>query len=429
MKRLAHALIVSLVLVPLSAGLASADFPDVSATSRHYAAITDLVSQEILVGYEDGTFRPDQDVTRAEAIKIILLGMGISVDEGSSGASIFSDVSEGDWFYRIVGTAVDRGIIKGYEDGTFRPSQTVNRAEAVKITLEAAGVTASSMDGEWYLPYETYAKEKNIEPPQTDGLWHPEGAISRATISEMVYRQQVVKETGGEFDEATNWLRNNFVNIEGSLKVPFGWSYDSQGIGAVWLLDSGHGQKSPLTPYENGGILLVSSYPNTEGKSATTLLNEVKSGLNGMISDVSIGGYPGLRVSNYSGDFYKEWYVVIPNNDLLHFAAMRGEGAYFPYLESYLEKIVMSLKYVPASEMQVSVEEALEAILSAIQVDGKGQEMMNFLTDLELIETDAIGVGTGPVDYFYSPSANITIKYERSFDVILDVEDGNTSNF
>ncbi|MBU0488531.1 MAG: hypothetical protein KKD31_11345, partial [Bacteroidetes bacterium] len=72
---------------------------------------------------------------------------------------------------------------------------------------------------------------------------------------------------------------------------------------------------------------------------------------------------------------------------------------------------------------------AVEAAMSAIQVDGIGQDVLDLFEDLVLVETDAIGVGTGPVDYFYSPGGNITIKYERSFDVILDVEEDETTAF
>jgi len=71
----------------------------------------------------------------------------------------------------------------------------------------------------------------------------------------------------------------------------------------------------------------------------------------------------------------------------------------------------------------------LEMTRMNIQVDRKGQQMLDLFEDRNLIETDTIGVGTGPVDYFYSAWADVTLKYERSFDVILDIDEGQTTNF
>ena len=62
-------------------------------------------------------------------------------------------------------------------------------------------------------------------------------------------------------------------------------------------------------------------------------------------------------------------------------------------------------------------------------MDGTGIETLKLFDDLKIIETDTIGVGTGPVDYYYSAKLNVTLKHERSFDVILDIEDGETSGF
>jgi hypothetical protein len=62
-------------------------------------------------------------------------------------------------------------------------------------------------------------------------------------------------------------------------------------------------------------------------------------------------------------------------------------------------------------------------------VEKKGMETLNLLPDKTIIETDAIGVGTGPVDYYYSEDVNYTFKYERKSDVILDKKVGKTSAF
>ena len=71
----------------------------------------------------------------------------------------------------------------------------------------------------------------------------------------------------------------NFPTVSASLKVPFGWSYKPDGVGAVWLLDKAGNQFSLLDPYANGGTLLMTRYMNTEGKSSADLFNQIESDL------------------------------------------------------------------------------------------------------------------------------------------------------
>lgn len=423
-------LLALLLATSILSSTAFADFIDVPETHKNSAAIEALVSQNILQGYSDSSFKPDQEVTRAEALKIILLGLGTTVDDNATFSGSFSDVSSSDWYYKYVATAVNLGIVSGYDDGTFKPNQTVNRAEAIKILLITTGATLENPEEEpfadvaldsWFASYADFAKIWNIEPAQTDGRWQPAQNVSRGNISEMVYRMQIVKSTNTAFDESTNWQTKNFPTVSVTLKVPYGWYYKGDGVAAVWLLDEN--QYSLLDPYQNGGTLLLTRYSNAEAKSSSELFSDLQSSLDESTSEGTINGYPALVVYRNDGERFREWYVVLPNNSMLHFVAMRGEGFYGETLEEYLEKIVYSVNYVPGDS------DAVESIRSAIQVDGSGQEAMDLLSDLELIETDSIGVGTGPVDYYYSPSTNITIKYERSFDVILDVKDGQTTAF
>lgn len=428
MKKLLFAIVLSSLILPQ---VVFADFTD-TANHKNSIAINSLVEQQILQGYEDNSFKPDQEVNRAEAIKIILLGLGVAVDENANFENNFTDVSISDWFFKYIATGVNLGIIKGYDDGTFKAGQTVNRAEALKM-LTLAGLVELGIPAEnpfpdvprdsWFGYYADYAKTWNIEPAQTDGNWHGEQNITRGNIAEMVYRMQQVKSSGKAFDESANWVVKNFSTVGLSLKVPYGWYYKSDGVGAIWLLDSAHSQYSLLDTYENGATLLMTRYSNLEGKSAGQLFASLQSNVGESTSETAINGYSALVVYRNEEEKWREWYIVLPNNSMVHLVAMRGQGLYGSYLESYLEKIVMSASY------ESSGEDAVELIRSAIQVDGQGQNAMALLSDLQLIETDSIGVGTGPVDYYYSPSADITIKYERSYDVILDVKDGNTTAF
>jgi hypothetical protein len=426
-------LLVSLLAFPMAVFAA---FPDVSAGSEHATAIQSLVDQKVLEGYSDGSFQPNKTVNRAEALKIILMGTGANTS-GSGGK--FSDVASGAWYEGYVGAAVEAGIVQGYSDGTFKPEDTVNRAEALKILLVAAGLSGSiqalSEDlyedvtaDAWYGGMANYAVEFNVVPPQADGLWHPGDELSRADLAEMVYRWQQIKSTGKAYDASGTWPRYSFPTASVSLKAPFGWFVKQSGVAAIWWHDFGNEQMSLLTPYENGATLLMVRYSNSTGRTSQDLFDSLKEHSGYGTNQSKINGYPSLVIFNEDGLSLREWYLYLPDKTLLHLQALVGDGAYSPYLEDRLEEIVSSVEYEETAS-NGSMEDAVATLRAAIQVDGQGSAAKGVLSDWELIETDAIGVGTGPVDYFYSPSANITIKYERSFDVILDLKEGRSSAF
>ncbi len=435
MKRFLIAVLLGLVCVPQ---LSFASFPDVSSSNEHHAAISSLVEQGILQGYEDGTFKPDQAVNRAEALKIFLMGMGLPVDSASSAGLLFNDVTLSDWYAPYVGTAVTEGIVQGYSDNHFKPEQTVNRAEAMKMLVLAAGLSLNppsaqpfadvSVDA-WYSAYAEYARVQNIIPPQTDGLWHGEEAMTRGELAEMVYRLQWVEANGSSFDESLNWPRLDFPTVDITMKIPFNWGVKQEGVGAVFLLDRPNGQMSLLTPYENGATLLMTRYSNPNGMNADALFDSILLHSDGEAKKMMIGAYEALHLTYSEGIYTEEWYLYLPNGSLVNLTALRGEGAYAGYLDWFMEAMVASIEYSGSSSATLTLDEIEEQLREALQVDGIGTEMMKLLSDWELYETDTIGVGTGPVDYYYSPSANITVKYERSFDVLLDLREGKTSAF
>ena len=95
----------------------SVQFSDVTAQAWYYNAVAELTKSGVIRGYEDGTFRPDQAITRAEFTAIAARFAKISTDRTVD----FSDVSVNMWYYDAVRTAISYGWVTGYEDGTFRP--------------------------------------------------------------------------------------------------------------------------------------------------------------------------------------------------------------------------------------------------------------------------------------------------------------------
>lgn len=104
-------------------------FQDVPEDAWYAQAVNTLASLGILNGVKDGQFAPDRSITRAE-FAAIAMRLANPVTDGSNP---FSDVQEGDWFYDQVVGARAYGWINGYKDGTFRPNSTITRAEAATL--------------------------------------------------------------------------------------------------------------------------------------------------------------------------------------------------------------------------------------------------------------------------------------------------------
>lgn len=134
-------------------------FNDVAADHWAFKYISFVYENGIVNGYEDKTFHPDSKITRAEFATIMQRYLGITLNEDAS----FADVAKDHWAVAYIGACKDAGLINGYEDGSFRPSNEITRAEAVKILNRAAdrAPTATAIDAyiaEKGIPFEDLAK-------------------------------------------------------------------------------------------------------------------------------------------------------------------------------------------------------------------------------------------------------------------------------
>jgi hypothetical protein len=113
-------------------------FKDVS---HHWASqsIQDWVKNGFIKGYEDGTFRPDQGITRAEFITLVNEAFGFTEKAPVN----FKDIHSADWFYNAISEAKAAGYIAGYEDGTMRPNNQITRQEAAVIIAKVMNLAAS----------------------------------------------------------------------------------------------------------------------------------------------------------------------------------------------------------------------------------------------------------------------------------------------
>src|SRR5690606_1486461 len=111
----------------------------------HWAeeAVGDMGSRMVVNGTGSGKFDPDRSVTRAEFAAIVVCGLGLPKEGGSSR---FPDVGGGDWKGGVISAAVEYGLIDGFEDGTFRPDEQITREQAMMIVSKAMAITGLALD-------------------------------------------------------------------------------------------------------------------------------------------------------------------------------------------------------------------------------------------------------------------------------------------
>lgn len=114
--------------------VSSSQFSDVNIGKWYGVPVNTLAKAGVLKGYKDGTFAPDHTITRAEFVTAMTNCFSLSTGEVS-----FTDVTDSHWAYEYIASAVAKGWLDGYSDGSFRPDHNIKRCEAVKIVNEALG--------------------------------------------------------------------------------------------------------------------------------------------------------------------------------------------------------------------------------------------------------------------------------------------------
>lgn len=149
-----HALSIFIVLMMVlgSFGLAFAQVVvpgDVSGTT-YQEAVTNLMEKGVVSGYPDGTYRPEGPITRAEASLIVVKSMNPSAAAIAGAAqSSFTDLAGYDWAKPYINYASANAVISGYRDGTFRPGDFVTYNEMATMLVRALGFQATDLPGVW----------------------------------------------------------------------------------------------------------------------------------------------------------------------------------------------------------------------------------------------------------------------------------------
>lgn len=175
--------------------MANPSLPAMKDIDAHWAKkdIEHLVGLLAINGYPDSTFKPDNSITRAEFATILAKAMGWTAN---SGAASFKDTVP-DWAGGYVGAAVEKGVIKGYEDNTFRADRLISRAEMAVIVVRALGKDASDKPltfsdasdvPAWAAGYVATAVDNGIITGMPGNVFNQNGNATRAETSAVVNR-------------------------------------------------------------------------------------------------------------------------------------------------------------------------------------------------------------------------------------------------
>ncbi|MFA5842284.1 MAG: S-layer homology domain-containing protein [Candidatus Gracilibacteria bacterium] len=193
-----YALAVFLLIgIPISVAFA---FNDTSG-SRNEPAINYLYEKGVIEGYDDGSYKPNYKINRAEFTKILIES---KYPGGATGSDCFLDV-EGDWYAKYVCYAKQLNIVDGYDDGTFGPANYINLAEALKIVLETYDIqlTQSSESWAWYVTYERTAEDLDLFNYIYSDI---DDEINRGEMAQLVYNVEMYLEgeNGDDVGDDTN---------------------------------------------------------------------------------------------------------------------------------------------------------------------------------------------------------------------------------
>lgn len=177
------AIVIALAMV-LSMGVATsfAAFSDVPSTVNYAEAVNILSNLGIINGYEDGTFKPDNTITRAEVATIMVNALGYGE---TNGETVFSDVPADHWAAGYINTAYNNGIISGMGDGTFAPGANVTYEQVVRMIVSALGYTTlANQRGGYPTGYLSVASSNQITAGAVGRVGDP---ATRATVAKLLY--------------------------------------------------------------------------------------------------------------------------------------------------------------------------------------------------------------------------------------------------
>lgn len=181
---------VALAASMLATSMSAFAYTDISADHWAKSYIDNLSGKKYVSGYEDGTYKPDNYVTRAEFAKILTNIFGV-IDK--SGVDL-SDVADSAWYSDTMKIAVKAGFVTGYSDGTVKPEENITRQEAAVMVYRAWNLTPEgelnftdkNEIADWAANQVATLAAKNVLNGYADGTFKPNNNITRAEVAKII---------------------------------------------------------------------------------------------------------------------------------------------------------------------------------------------------------------------------------------------------
>ncbi|OGJ49495.1 hypothetical protein A2335_01890 [Candidatus Peregrinibacteria bacterium RIFOXYB2_FULL_32_7] len=161
-------------------------FSDVDESYIYYDAILYVQAADIVKGYPNGTYKPENPINRAEFTKVVINSQYTDEEIRSCTQGGFKDIPVLEWFAGYVCLAKQEGIISGYSDGDFKPGRYTNFTEASKVIVSAYDFAVDANSGSvWYEPYVKVLDDRNAIPTTIESL---SAKLTRGEMAEIIYR-------------------------------------------------------------------------------------------------------------------------------------------------------------------------------------------------------------------------------------------------
>lgn len=199
------ALVAAVPAMTTAAEAKSTSFSDVKEAHHFYESVMNLTARGVINGYEDGTYRPGENISRAHAAKIIALALGLDTKNVKNPG--FEDVSESNPYYGHIAALVEAGIIKGYEDDTFKPNGNLTRAHIAQMLVLGFGFEQEKLSNlpfkdingeQWFADYIQTLYSNEITTGTTATTFSPNAFVTRGQVASFIYRSELTQAKGSE---------------------------------------------------------------------------------------------------------------------------------------------------------------------------------------------------------------------------------------
>ncbi len=270
---------------------AAGSFSDVSDKNPEFPAVEFLKAKGIMQGYPDGTFKPKQAVTRAEAVKILVASKLSAEEIAAFSKTSYTDVPADAWYRPYVEAALNKlGLIDGPPKATtFNGSRTVRRAEFLKLLFKSQSIDTNAYSeiklplaldvantDEWFYPYMRYAVSTVIIHVEPDGKLRPDLELTRGELALEVYylaMYQADKRTQAGLSTEEDYLVHTLQALEAK-------DFGQADMASARALLSARGAltSKPTTPIVQAAVKIAEAF--------RALVRAYKAGTDGKLQDV-----------------------------------------------------------------------------------------------------------------------------------------------